>query len=160
MPRKSINLNILCTQKYQPCTKRCFFWYKIRTVLKRLKKLSFQLVQQHLRNWKAFWMERFFLDEEKLQQPLCEGKDVIKIRLKSHKRTRIRIPLKVVPIRVRAIACVCDRDGQRWIVKEKRDRRGGKVEKAEIAIKIYQERAWLRVRHVDIDEPWDRSYRE
>jgi hypothetical protein len=61
---------------------------------------------------------------------------------------------------VRAIACVCDRDGQRWIVKEKRDRRVGKVEKAEIAIKIYQERAWLRVRHVDIDEPWDRSYRE
>ncbi len=104
-------------------------------------------------------MERFFLDEEKLQQPLCEGKDIIKIRLKSYKRTRIRIPLKVVPIGMRAIARICDRDGQRWIVKEKRDRRGGKVEKAEIAIKVYQERAWLRVRHVNIDEPWGGIYR-
>lgn len=58
-------------------------------------------------------MERVFLDEEKLQQPICEGKDVIKIWSKSHQPTGIIIPLKVVPIRVRAIARICDRDGQR-----------------------------------------------
>ena len=161
MPRKGINLNILCTQKYQPFTKRCFFRYKIRTVFKRWKKLPFQLVQQHLRNWKAFRMERFFLDEERLQQPLCEGKVVIKIWPKSYKPARIIIPLKVVPVRVRAIARLCDRDGQRWIIKEKRDRRGEKaaIAKIAIAIKVHQERAWLRVRNVNIDEHWNGSYR-
>ncbi len=159
MLRKRINLNILCTQKYQPCTQRCFFGHESWTVFKRLKKLSLQLVPRHLRPWEAFGMERFFWDEEKLQQPLCEGKDVIKIRLESHNRTRIRIHLKIVPIRVRAIARICDRDGQRWIVQEKRDRLGEKTAIAKIAIKVYQERAWLRVRHVDRDEPWDISYR-
>jgi hypothetical protein len=54
-------------------------------------------------------MEPFFLDEKPFQQPLYPTKNLAQTWVKSHNPTRIIAPIKVIPIRGRAIASLCDR---------------------------------------------------